>query len=317
MAKALILGVSGQDGAYLARHLLEKGYTVFGASRDHLRNEFSNLAALGIRDQVQVCTILTTDFQSVIANLDALAPDEIYDLSGQSSVGLSFDRTIDTVQHTMQGILNILECLRMRASGARLFYAASSECFGDTPEPADETTAFRPRSPYAIAKAAAFWSVSNYRAAYGIHASSGIMFNHESPLRSQRFVTRKIVDGALAIANGSRQRLLLGNLDIERDWGWAPEYVAAMRLMLQQPRGDDYVIATGRSHRLEDFLELAFSKVGLNWRDHVDQDRKFYRPLDIAVSRANPAKAARDLGWSAKVSLDEIAQRMLDAVSRS
>ena len=314
MKKALICGISGQDGGYLAKLLLAKGYEVWGTSRDAELSELGNLHRLGIRDQVNVVSMTLVDFRSVLQTLSRTQPDEIYNLAGQTSVGLSFEQPVETLESVATGSLNLLESLRFAKLPARLYNASSGECFGNTAdEAADESTPFRPRSPYAVAKAAAFWEVANYREAYGIFACSGILFNHESPLRSTRFVTRKITASAARIAAGSKETLALGNTSIRRDWGWAEEYVEAMWLMLQQERPDDYVIATGSSDSLEDFLAAAFDAVGLQWREHVKVDRGLLRPTDISVSRANPSKALHELGWRAKRKMRDIARTMVDA----
>lgn len=251
---ALICGISGQDGAYLAQWLLQQGYLVYGTSRDAQMASFSNLKRLGIHTQIHLESMALNDFRSVLQVLSKVEPDEIYNLAGQSSVGLSFQQPMDTLESITTGTLNLLETLRFTELPAKFYSASSSECFGDTGEvAADESTPFHPRSPYAVAKAAAFWAVSNYREAYHLFACSGLLFNHESPLRPERFVTRKIVATAVRIANGSGEKLHLGNVSIRRDWGWAPEYVQAMWLMLQQEQADDFVIATGEAYSLEDF----------------------------------------------------------------
>ena len=259
---ALICGISGQDGTYLAQLLLEKGYRVIGTSRDAQVTTFGNLIKLGIRDRVEVASMALSDFRSVLQVLARFQPDEVYNLAGQSSVGLSFEQPVETLESISVGTLNLLEGIRFLNRDIRLYNAGSSECFGDTGDtPANEQTPFRPRSPYAVAKAAAFWQVANYREAYGLFACSGILFNHESPLRPERFVTQKIVRAACRIAAGSKERLTLGRLDIQRDWGWAPEYVEAMWKMLQQPQPEDFVIATGETHALQDFVAEAFAAV--------------------------------------------------------
>ena len=272
--KALIVGISGQDGAYLAQLLLGKGYTVYGTARDAQMSTFHNLERLGIRNRVQAESMAPNDFRSVLQTLVKVRPDELYNLAGQSSVGLSFQQPVETLESISVGTLNLLEAIRFVDFPVRFYNAGSSESFGDTAGvAADETTPFRPRSPYAVAKAAAFWEVANYREAYRLFACSGILFNHESPLRPERFVTKKIVATACRIARGSLEKLRLGNIAIARDWGWAPEYVEAMWRMLQQPQADDYVIATGQTHTLEEFTATAFACVGLDWREHVVTDR--------------------------------------------
>lgn len=312
MKTALICGVSGQDGSFLAKLLLQKGYRVFGTSRDAQGGSFSNLQKLNIRDQVQLLSMAPEDFRSVFMALKSSEPDEIYFLAGQSSVGLSFEQPAETIQSFTIGSLNILEACRMLNSRIRQYHAGSSECFGDTGGmPATEVTAFSPRSPYAVAKASSYWLVDNYRDAYGLYACTGILFNHESPLRPGRFVTQKIVQAAKRIANGSRETLELGRLDIMRDWGWAPDYVLAMWRMLQQPSPDDYVIATGSSFTLQDFVQEAFKQVGLDWQSHVRQVPELLRPTDIAVSSADPTKARAQLGWTAQLRMHAVVERMI------
>lgn len=312
--KALICGVSGQDGAYLAELLLKKGYSVCGTSRDAQVSSFHNLVRLGIRDQVQLESAALNDFRSVLQILKKVRPDEVYNLAGQTSVGLSFEQPVETLESIALGNLNLLEAIRFTGEPIKFYNAGSSECFGDIgDQSADEMTPFRPRSPYAVAKAAAFWEVANYREAYGLFACSGILFNHDSPLRPQRFVTQKIVAAACRIAQGSSEKLHLGNIIIERDWGWAPEYVEAMYLMLQQDQADDYVIATGESYKLEEFVAETFACVGLNWREYVITDANLLRPTDLAISRGNPAKAKEKLGWQAKYKMHDIVKMMVEA----
>jgi GDPmannose 4,6-dehydratase len=255
-------------------------------------------------------SVALTDFRSVLQALIKVEADEVYNLAGQSSVGLSFQQPVETMESIGIGTLNLLEAVRFLGRPIKLYNASSGECFGDILDAADETTPFRPRSPYAVAKAAAFWEVANYREAYRLFACSGLLFNHESPLRPGRFVTKKIVTAACRIAAGSQEKLRLGNIAIQRDWGWAPEYVEAMWLMLQQENPDDYVIATGESHSLEEFVDAAFAQVGLRWRDHVVIDPELLRPTDIAVSRGNPQKAASTLGWRARCRMPEVVRLM-------
>lgn len=315
MKRALICGVSGQDGAYLAQLLLSEGYQVWGTSRDAQVASFSNLLRLGIRDQVNFLSMAQNDFRSVLSMLSKAEPDEVYFLSGQSSVGLSFDQPAESIESTTLGALNLLEAIRFLDKPIRVYHASSSESYGDVAcgALADELTPFRPRSPYGVAKASAHWLVTNYREAYGLYCCNGILFNHESPLRPARFVTRKIVMAACRIAGGSKERLSLGRLDIARDWGWAPDFVDAMWRMLQQERPDDYVIATGQSHTLEEFVAMVFNQLGLNWRDHVDTDSSLFRPSEIIHSAGNPSKAARVLGWKPSVGFPQMIQALIDA----
>jgi len=312
---ALIFGISGQDGAYLAQRLIEEGLAVHGASRDAELNDFRNLTRLGILDRTTLHSSDPTDFRSVIEAIEHIQPGEIYNLSGQSSVGLSFAQPVTTIESISVATLNILESIRILKAPVRFYNAASSECFGDTgPEGADETTPFRPRSPYAVAKAAAFWSVANYREAYGLFAASGILFNHESPLRPERFVTQKIVRSAARIAAGTMKGpLQLGNLDIKRDWGWAPEYVEAMRRIMRQDVAEDFVIATGESTTLAEFTSSAFAEFGLDWREHVVSVPELKRPADISISVGRPDRARDRLGWTAKVRMREVVRRLAAA----
>jgi len=314
MRKALICGISGQDGSYLAQFLLTKGYEVYGSSRDAQAASFKNLVRLGIRDQVKVESVSLTDFRSVIQALAKIQPDEVYNLAGQSSVGLSFEQPVETLESMSFGILNLLEAIRFTGRPIRLYNSGSSECFGDTNGlAADENTPFRPRSPYAVAKATAFWEVANYREAYGLFACSGICSNHESPLRAERYVTRKIVAAACRIAAGSKEKLRLGNIQISRDWGWAPEYVAVMWRMLQEERPDDFVIATGETHTLEEFLGLVCSGVNLDWSEHVVLDPALMRPSELLVSRSDPRKAQSLLGWKAKFVMKDVIRMMIES----
>ena len=313
MKKALICGVSGQDGAYLAKLLLEKGYEVYGGSRDAQMSSFGNLHKLGIHQDINLLSININDFRSVLQTLLKTKPDEVYNLAGQSSVGLSFEQPVETLESISVGTLNLLEAIRFSDLPIKFYNAGSSECYGDTGSmAADEMTPFRPRSPYGVAKAAAFWQVANYREAYQLHASTGILFNHESPLRPERFVTQKIVAAACRIAHGSTETLTLGNIDIARDWGWAPDYVEAMWRMLQREQADDYVIATGQTNKLRDFIRVVFEAVGLRWEDHIRTDASFYRPTDIAEGHANPAKAWSQLSWKANHTMDDVARLMVE-----
>ena len=311
---ALIFGISGQDGAYLADLLLKEGYEVHGTSRDRDVSSFSGLRALGIHGKVHLHSAVLDNFRHVISILKEVRPEYIYNLAGQSSVGLSFEQPVETIDSIMHGTINIMEAMRFLGLGARFYSASSSECFGNTyGRPAEETTEFRPRSPYAVGKAAAFWAVANYREAYGLFACSGILFNHESPLRPTRYVTQKIVRGAMDIAEGKADALELGNLDLSRDWGWAPEYVDAMRRMLDLDVPTDFVIATGATYSLTDFVACAFDVLGLDWRKHVRTSGAFQRPTDIAYSSGNPEKASRLLGWQATVKTPDVVKRLIGA----
>ena len=314
MKTALICGVSGQDGAYLAKLLLEKDYRVFGTSRDAQIANFANLDRLSIRDDVERESMVLTDFRSTLQTITKAKPDEVYNLAGQSSVSLSFQQPVETMDSISVGTLNLLEVVRFLGSGIRVYNASSSECFGDTKaEAATEQTPFHPRSPYAVAKAAAHWAVVNYRDAYGLFAANGILFNHESPLRPERFVTRKIVRAACRIRAGDRSPVKLGNLGIQRDWGWAPEYVEAMWRILQKPKAEDFVIATGSTYSLADFTAAAFGELGLDWRDHVELDHNLERPSDIMCSKGNAAKAHAELGWKSSYAMPDVVRMMVEA----
>jgi len=313
MKKALIIGVSGQDGAYLSRLLLEKGYEVHGTSRDHEVSAFGNLARLGIRDRVHLSSMVTSDFRSVLTALQRTQADEIYNLAGQTSVGMSFEYPVETFDSILIGTMNLLECIRLMNKPVKFYNAGSSEVFGNTKSPANEETPFRPRSPYATAKAAAHYAVANYREAYGLFGCTGILFNHESPLRPSRFVTRKIVMAAVRIAGGSGEKLQLGNIGISRDWGWAPDYVEAMWQILQRGHADDFVIGTGETHTLQEFVEQAFALVGLDWREHVETRNDLLRPSDIELSCADPSKANSVLGWKAKHRFSDVIRMLVEA----
>ena len=313
MKKALVCGVSGQDGAYIARLLLEKGYEVYGGSRDSQMSTFNNLNSLGIKNDINLLSVNLNDFRSTLQSIIKIKPDEIYNLSGQSSVGLSYEQPVETLESISIGTLNILESIRFSNADIKFYNAGSSECFGDTKDnAADENTLFQPRSPYAVAKSTAFWLVSSYRESYNINASTGILFNHESPLRPDRFVTKKIISTACKIVKDKSLKLKLGNLDITRDWGWAPEYVEAIWLMLQTEFPEDYVIATGESNSLKDFIKTTFEYLGLNYQDHVISDDNLFRPSDLKIGRANPTKAETKLGWKAKSKMKDVIEKMIE-----
>jgi len=310
--KALIIGISGQDGGYLTQLLLGKGYEVHGTSRDHELATFSGLEKLGLKEKIKFHSLALSDFRSVMSVIQKVKPDELYNLAGQTSVGLSFSYPVETFESISVGTLNILECLRMLGLPVRFYNAGSSEVFGNTPNGADETTHFHPRSPYATAKAAAHYTVANYREAYKLHCATGVLFNHESPLRPARFVTKKIVSAAVRIKNGSGEKLQLGRIDIKRDWGWAPEYIEAMWLMLQQEKPQDYVIATGVCSSLQDYVVKVFEVLGLNWNDHVTFSKELQRPSDIDMSYGRATKAQDELKWTAKKQLPEIISAMVE-----
>ncbi|MFC1641286.1 GDP-mannose 4,6-dehydratase [Myxococcota bacterium] len=313
MPTAVICGVTGQDGAYLAQLLLSKGYRVVGTSRDAGAPRSRNLEQLGIADQVPIVSAALTDFRSVVQLLTKYPPDELYNLAGQSSVSLSFEQPVETLESIGHGAVTLLEAIRFFGRPIRFFNAGSAECFGESPMPCDEQTPFRPRSPYGVAKTTAYWAALNYREAYGLYACTGILFNHESPLRPPRFVTRKIVAAACRIAAGSDETLYLGNIDVQRDWGWAPEYVDAMWRMLQLDEPRDIVIGTGFTCSLSDFVASAFQQVGLDWRRHVESNADLIRPLEIRRGHGNPALARELLAWEATVRGEQVVARMIRA----
>ena len=315
--RVLICGVSGQDGSLLAKFLLELGnYEVWGTSRDAQISSFQNLKKLNIRDKVNLISMSPTDFRSVLQGIEQAKPQEIYYLAGQSSVGLSFQQPVETLESLAFGTINVLESIRFLDKTIKFYGAGSSECFGNIEGQADESVPFRPRSPYAVAKATAFWETVNYREAYDLYACSGILFNHESYLRPERFVTQKIIRSVCKIAQGKQEKLLIGNTNIRRDWGWATEYIQAMYLMLQRKTPEDYVIATGASYSLQEFIETAFYYFNLDWRKYVEVDQKLYRPADIFESRGNPNKAKTELGWQAKYKMPDVVKMMIEANMR-
>ncbi|QVL53533.1 MAG: GDP-mannose 4,6-dehydratase [Cyanobium sp. M30B3] len=308
---ALIAGVTGQDGAYLAHHLLALGYRVVGTSRDAQMCDTSRLQRLGVVDDIEIISLAPNDFRSVLKVVSGTEPDEIYNLAGQTSVGLSFEQPVECMESISVATLNLLEVIRYLGEGIRFFSAGSSECFGDSGEkPATEDTPLHPRSPYAVAKAASFWQVSTYREAYGMFACTGILANHESPLRPKRFVTQKVIEGVKSIKAGLLEKLRLGNLEVWRDWGWAPDYVKAMHLMLQAERPRDYLIASGATTSLRDFVQSAFDVAGLEIDNYLESDDFFKRPADLSYSAVDPSSIKRDLGWSSSRSTQEIVVKM-------
>lgn len=313
MNKVLIIGISGQDGTYLAKYLLSKSFEVHGTSRDADLSNFSGLKKLNIFDKVKLHSMSLIDFRSVMQTILQVQPTEIYNLSGQTSVGLSFLQPVETLESISIGTLNILEVIRFHKLPVKFYNACSSECFGDTNgKPANEDTPFRPRSPYAVAKSAAFWQLSNYREAYNLFACSGILFNHESPLRPKRFVTKKIIETACRIAKGSNEKLKLGNILIKRDWGWAPEYVEAMYAILQNEKPDDFVIATGKNTTLKEFVQKAFEYFNLRYENYVEYDNDLIRPTDVTNSLGDPSKAKKILNWHPKYFVDDVIKMMIE-----
>lgn len=310
---ALISGVSGQDGAFLANILLNNGYHVVGTSRDISRANFDSLKRLKILDSIELVSLSPIDLMSVINTIKKYQPSEIYNLSGQSSVSLSFSQPHSTMESIIMGTLNFLEAIRFSNNAIKFYNAGSSEMFGSTSERVNEKTRLAPQSPYAVAKAASFFEVANYREAYNLYATTGILFNHESPFRGNSFVTKKIIHAVVAIANGKKQdKLELGNISIKRDWGWAPEYMMAVWKMLQLDKPQDLIIATGETHSLENFLEMAFGYFNLNWKDHVVLNDSLKRPSDLDAIFADPGEAERILNWKSQIKLNTIVKNMIE-----
>lgn len=313
---ALITGITGQDGAYLAQLLLDKGYDVFGVIRrsSHRGVEDHRLRWLGVAGKVTLIDGDMTDSSSLVRIVKEVQPREIYNLAAQSFVASSWRQPVVTSNVTGVGVLNILEAMRAEKPDARFYQASSSEMYGLIQEPVQsESTPFYPRSPYAVAKLFGHWMTVNYRESFGMHATSGILFNHESPLRGVEFVTRKVTDGVARIKLGMQKELRLGNIDAKRDWGHARDYVKAMWLMLQQDKPDDYVVATGLTTTVRDMCRIAFDHAGLKMDDHLVIDPAFYRPAEVEVLLGNPAKAKAVLGWTAETSLEAMIIEMVDA----
>src|ERR1700682_4768721 len=315
MAKsALITGITGQDGAYLAQLLLTKGYRVFGLLARRSSDTLWRLSELGISGDVTLVDGDLTDLTSILRALEASAAEEIYNLGAQSFVATSWRQPLLTANVTGIGALNMLEAIRIHNSKARFYQASTSEMFGlIQADRQDESTPFYPRSPYGVAKLLGHWFTVNYRESYGMHASSGILFNHESPLRGIEFVTRKVTDAVARIKLGKQSELRLGNIDAQRDWGYAGDYVEAMWLMLQQDKPDDYVIATGITTTVREMCRLAFEHVGLDYQKYVVIDPKFFRPAEVDLLLGNPAKAQAKLGWRAKTGINQLIPMMVDA----
>lgn len=314
---ALITGVTGQDGAYLSKLLLEKGYRVHGLLARRSTDTLWRLRELGVADDVRMIDGDLTDLSSLIRAMQTSGADEVYNLGAQSFVGTSWQQPLLTAQVDGVGALNVLEAVRIVNDKARFYQASTSEMFGlIQADMQDESTPFYPRSPYGVAKLMAHWATVNYRESFGLHASSGILFNHESPLRGIEFVTRKVTDAVARIKKGQQKELRLGNIDAKRDWGFAGDYVEAMWLMTQQAAGDDYVVATGTTTTVRDMCEIAFRHVGLNHEDHVVIDEKFFRPAEVDLLLGNPGKAKAKLGWSPKTSLEQLITMMVDADMR-
>jgi len=313
---ALIVGITGQDGAYLSRHLLKLGYKVFGGTRDSSMCDKSRLALLDVEKDIELISIAPNDFGSVAKALDLCKPDEVYYLAGVTSVSLSFDQPLECMESIATGTINFLEGIKLINKKIKFFNAGSAECFGNIEKiVATEETSFSPMSPYAIAKSTAYWQVANYRECYKLFCCTGILGNHESPLRPKRFVTQKIISGLKKIKALKSKKIVLGNLNTSRDWGWAPEYVEAMHLMLQNDIPKDYIIATGTSHSLNEFVELAFEYAKLSKSKYLSLDSSLLRPNDITYSHLDPGKINTELGWSAKTKFQDIIINMYEGVS--
>jgi GDPmannose 4,6-dehydratase len=312
MPRALVTGVTGQDGSYLAELLLEKGYEVFGVVRRTSHHSYERIEHL--LDRIEIVTADLLDQHSLTVVLQETRPDEVYNLAAQSYVPTSWSQPVLTGEFTALGVTRILEAIRLVHPSARFYQASSSEMFGKvTQTPQREDTPFYPRSPYGVAKVYGHWITVNYRESYGLYAVSGILFNHESPRRGIEFVTRKVSDGVARIKLGLARELRLGNLDAHRDWGFAGDYVEAMWRMLQQDQPQDYVVGSGETHSVRELVELAFGRVGLDYRDYVVSDPRFYRPAEVDVLLADPAKARRELNWRPTVNFPELVGMMVDA----
>ena len=310
--RALITGITGQDGSYLAELLLDKDYEVFGMVRRSSTVTFERIAH--IQDRVTIVQGDLLDQVSLIELLREFAPEEVYNLAAQSFVPTSFNQPVMTGEVTALGVTRILDAIRLVNPEIRFYQASSSEMFGKVVEvPQTEATPFYPRSPYGVAKLYGHWITINYRESYDLHANSGILFNHESPRRGHEFVTRKISHAVARIKLGTQSELRLGNLDAQRDWGFAGDYVKAMWLMLQQDSPDDFVISTDETHSVREFCEIAFSHVGLNWEDHVVVDEKFFRPAEVDLLIGSSAKAARTLGWKTETTFEQLVRMMVEA----
>lgn len=309
---ALITGITGQDGAYLAKFLLEKDYQVYGTFRRLSTPNFWRLQYLDIFDRINLIPADLLDASSIISALKISQPDEVYHLAAQSFVGTSFEQPVGTGEITGLGVTRVMEAIREINPGIKLYQASTSELYGQgNTEPLSEQTPFRPSSPYASAKLYGYWITRIYREGYGIFACNGILFNHESPLRGMEFVTRKISNAAAKIALGLEKKLALGNIESKRDWGYAPEYVESMWLILQQEKPDDYVIATNESHTVKELVEKAFAVAGLDWEKYVTVEERFLRPLDVNFLQGDYTKAKRELGWEPKVKFNELVEIMV------
>lgn len=313
---ALVTGIIGQDGPYLAKLLLEKDYKVYGLIRRYTNPNFENLDYLGITDEVDYVSGDMTDEGSLTNIVKTIKPDEVYNLAAQSFVGASWDLAKVTTEINSMGVLYLLNAIKNHCPGAKFYQASTSEMFGNSNEKGLQTeeTPFHPRSPYAISKLYAHWMTVNFKESYGLFCASGILFNHESPIRGIEFVTRKITDGVARIKLGMEKEIRLGNLDSKRDWGFAGDYVEAMWLMLQQKEPDNYIISTGKTHSIRDFLDIAFERVGIKkWEKHVKIDPRFKRPAELFVLQGKSDKARKKLKWKPRVSFEQLVKMMMDA----
>lgn len=315
MKKALITGITGQDGAYLSKLLLEKGYSVIGITRDTSDIRTTNLSFLGIENEIELVKANLLDLSNILRLIKEHKPDEMYNLAAQSSVGLSFEQPIGTLEFNIISTANMLEAIRNASEGTRFYNASSSEMYGKIkPEnlPVTEETVLHPVSPYSISKASAHWITVNYREAYNLFAVCGILFNHESALRGENFVTKKILEGAVKIKKGLQKDITLGNLDVSRDWGYAPEYVKAMWLMLQQDKADDYIICSGQANTLEDFTRKVCEKTGIDYEENIKFSKKFYRPVELEIIYGDNTKAKQNLNWNYNITFDELIEKLVD-----
>lgn len=313
--KALITGITGQDGAYLSKLLLDKGYDVIGITRDTSDIRTTNLRYLGIDKDIELVKANLLDLSNILRLISEYKPDEMYNLAAQSSVGLSFEQPIGTLEFNIISTANMLEAIRNASAGTRFYNASSSEMYGKIkPEnlPVTEETVLHPVSPYSISKASAHWITVNYREAYDLFAVCGILFNHESALRGENFVTKKILEGAIKIKKGLQDDITLGNLDVSRDWGYAPEYIKAMWLMLQQDKADDYIICSGEANTLEDFTRKVCEKTGIDYDEKVKFSKKFYRPVELEIIYGDNSKAKEGLNWDYNISFDELIEKLVE-----
>lgn len=315
--KALIIGISGQDGSYLAELLLKKDYTVIGTSRDSKASRFRNLESLDILQHLEILSVDIKNQKKIEKIIKDIMPDEIYNLSGQTSVGASFTDRVETYESIFLGTLNILESIKNVNTDIKFFSAGSGEVFGGNSENiSTETSTISPMSPYGSAKASSLYLVDSYRNSFGIFCSTGITFNHESPLRPDHFVTQKIIKTAFEISIGRKEKLSLGNIDIQRDWGWAPEYVSAMHLILQHNKPDNFIISTGKITSLKNFISLTFSFFNLDYNNFIEIDPRFIRQTDIEINGGNPNKIYNEIGWKSDLGIEDIVIKMCKNIEK-